>query len=98
MKNKRSLRLATLLLHKRAWGNLSATAIQQLAATAVADGAKCSHLERLAKIGDSGRFPGNCERDLQLNLQSNVFASALKSIRMPTLNPMQIIHSEQHVL
>ena len=90
--------LATLLLHKRAWGHLPAVAVQELAAAAVADGAQCPHLSKLAKIGSSGRCPGNCERDLQANLRPNVFNAALQHICMPMLSPMQIVRGDQSIL
>ena len=91
-------RLAALLLEKRAWGTLGAIQIQAIAEAAIADGAKCKHLSSLAKIGDSGRVSGNCERDLQLNLQPNVFLGALKQVRMPIMNPLQVVHTEQDIL
>lgn len=59
-----------------AWGALSANKVQHLAALAVADQTKLlqrvgasldyipSSLKALAAIGDSGKYPGNCHRDL----------------------------------
>lgn len=56
--------LARLLLEKRAWGLLPSTVVQQLAEAAVADGAVCPFLRKLATIGNSGLASQNCDRDL----------------------------------
>lgn len=56
--------LAHLLLEKRAWGAISSTFVQQIAAAAIADGATCTKLDRLSRIGNNGLTPGNCDRDL----------------------------------
>jgi hypothetical protein len=56
--------LASLLLKKRAWGEIPSTTVQQIAAAAVADGAQCLRLQAIARIGSGGDHPANCERDL----------------------------------
>ena len=56
--------LASQLLGMWAWGSMSAPRVQSLAQAALQDGLHLPDIEKLAKIGGSGRFPGNMQRDL----------------------------------
>ena len=56
--------LAMALLNMWAWGDLSATKLQQLAACSKADGFQCTALLKLATLGSAGKHPQNCQRDL----------------------------------
>ena len=47
-----------------AWGSLSATKLQSLAAAAVKDQCPCPSLQKLARLGASGLQAGNAQRDL----------------------------------
>lgn len=60
--------LAKILLKRRAWGELASTAVQEFAAAAVKDGARCHRLAKLASLGCNGEYPGNCERDLDSDI------------------------------
>eukprot|EP00969_Alexandrium_andersonii_P028234 1231966-Alexandrium_andersonii.AAC.1 len=57
--------LARALLNMHDWGHITATRVQSLAQAAMEDGLKHRSVVRLAKLGSQGRYPGNCERDLQ---------------------------------
>ena len=56
--------LAILLLHKFAWGKLSASECQAFALAACKSGASGDDLEKLAELGARGESPQNCHRDL----------------------------------
>ena len=56
--------LAMALLNMWAWGDLSATKLQQLAACSKADGFQRTALLKLATLSNEGRDPQNCQRDL----------------------------------
>ena len=56
--------LAILLLHKFAWGKLSASECQAFALAACKSGASGVDLETLAALGARGESPQNCHRDL----------------------------------
>ena len=56
--------LASKLLAMWAWGELSVSTVQKLAASGVEDGVDREDLLKLARIGNSGALPGNCHRDL----------------------------------
>ena len=56
--------LATLLVHKWAWGEMSTPLVQQIAAAAVEDGAAGHDIKVLAGLGSKGRYPGNMHREL----------------------------------
>lgn len=90
--------LSRLLLEKRAWGELASSTIQEIAAAAVADGACCSYLERLANSGSSGKHSNNCERDINNMLKPNLVSQCLKPVMMPVLNPWQIVNTEHLIL
>ena len=64
--------------------------VQQTAQAAIADGCQHPDLLRLARLGSSGLFPGNCHRDLQRFLKlsdkmPNTVAMAL---------PLEVIQGE----
>ena len=69
-------RLVEVLLDAWAYGELSAAKIQKIVAAARNDGLGSSHIPRairdeilgVATIGDEGRIPGNCNRDLMRRL------------------------------
>ncbi len=76
-------RLAKLLLTKRAWGEISASQMQEIAAAAKADGASCQLLAIIAGIGSGGRHTQNCERDLQCHLAPTPLTSSWDTFRLP---------------
>ena len=53
-----------MLLEQWAWGKASSPFVQQVAAAAKADGLEHAEIAALAKLGGSGKYPGNCHRDL----------------------------------
>ena len=57
-------KLATYLIDRWAWGELSTPVVQQIAAAAAADGASHPDVIFLASLGSSGRYPRNCYREL----------------------------------
>src|SRR4051812_5833531 len=59
-------KLATALLQRWAWGELSAVGLQALAAAATADGLEHNDIVRLAALGSGGRHKGNCHRELHV--------------------------------
>ena len=59
-----SSHLGSALLHLFGWGLLSANTVQWLAAAAVKDGLAHADMIALSRIGTSGKFTGNCRRDL----------------------------------
>ena len=58
--------LAAHLLGLWSWGNMSAPLVQALALSAVKDGLQHPDVVKLSKIGSSGKYPGNMQRDLAL--------------------------------
>lgn len=71
--------LAKLLLQLRAWGEMTTTTLQELAAAAVRDGAKCQRLTKLAGLGCNGEHPGNCDRDLDTSNNALVYCCIIAS-------------------
>ena len=65
-------KLATKLLGRHHWGNLSAQCVQELSEAAIADGADHPALKKLASIGQSGASKQNCYRDLRRALVPNI--------------------------
>jgi hypothetical protein len=59
--------LASLLLEKRAWGDIPSTLVQEIAAAAVADGATCARLLQLSLLGTEGVHSNNVHRDLAIS-------------------------------
>ena len=57
-------KLAAQLVEKWAWGAMSAPEVQLLASAALEDGLQHPDVAKLAKIGGSGKYPGNTHRDL----------------------------------
>ena len=57
-------KLAAQLMGSWSWGIMSAPLIQALAAAAVHDGLEHPQVAKIAKVGSSGKFPGNMQRDL----------------------------------
>lgn len=72
-----------LLMKKYAWGNMSASDVQQLAQAAVESGAARHDLQQLASIGSHGNVPGNAQRDLSRLLGSEVAAPLPVRIKTP---------------
>ena len=72
--------LAILLVHKFAWGKLSAAEVQVFADSAIKSGAVGSDLLTLQKLGGFGSSTNNCHRDLVMAFFKN----------MATPSPMQI--------
>ena len=56
--------LARYLLEEHAFGGLSANQVQKLAMMAKEDGVKHTSIDKLASLGASDKYPGNCHRDL----------------------------------
>ena len=59
-------KLASELLSLWSWGQLSAPVVQKLADAASADGLDHPQIDKLAKIGARGKYPGNMQRDMSL--------------------------------
>ena len=75
-------RLAQLLMDKWAWGTMSAPMLQSIAQAAVQDGLQHPDVEKLAKIGGQGRFPGNMHRDLTLLAGKPTLSNAISYYRL----------------
>ena len=74
--------LALLLKQLWAWGDLSAPAIQKIAAAAEKDGATSPEIKALASMGGSGAYPGNAHRDLVQRLPRAALADVLSHVRV----------------
>lgn len=59
-----SSHLGQMLLQSWAWGDIGAGTLQKLAHAAVLDGSQHTDLVKLASLGSTGLYPGNCHRDL----------------------------------
>ncbi len=90
--------LASYLLEKRAWGDISTPTMQQIAAAALADGAKCPMLEKIASIGTSGQHPQNCERDLLCSLKPTPLAQAMTTVRLPMQSTFGMVTIATNIL
>ena len=78
-------RLAQVLLQFAAWGLLSAPKIQQIAEAAVHDGLKNEAVEKLARVGDYGKYSGNARRDLQRSFGAPNTLPPPLEIKLPLL-------------
>ena len=67
-----------------AWGELSATKLQKLAACATMDGSSHADVIKLSQIGNSGAAPGNCHRDLSATLSASNLDKAASTIVVKT--------------
>ena len=67
-------KFAIVLLEQWSWGHITAKTLQILAAAAVADGIASGPLPRLAAIGNHGKAPQNCHRDLLKYLENTLQA------------------------
>ena len=91
--------LARLLLERWAWGDLSGPSIQSIAQAAVIDGAVHEELNIIAKLGSSGAFPANIQRDLLRALQPTPVTNHLKKISIWMRKvPGHIIQVEHDIL
>ncbi len=92
--------LATLLIEKWSWGEMSARLLQQIAVAAVEDGCGHGELERIASIGSRGQNPQNCHRDLvDHRLQEPKIGGALSRIMVPLkVPPLRVKSCEQTIL
>ena len=57
-------KLAEELMSLWSWGTMSAPLVQSLAKAAYDDGLTHPEIQRMAKIGGAGQYPGNMQRDL----------------------------------
>ena len=73
--------LVATLLALMAWGELSAPTLQRIAEAAVKDGLENQLVQRMARSGSSGAYPGSCHRDI-MNLWPNMVLSAGMGIAM----------------
>jgi len=91
--------LATLLLNMWAKGNISATAIQQIAHCAILDGAQHEELGNLAKCGNFGQQPGNIARDLHATFMGEICLAPSCCTQVPVLDPKtsKEDHEDLHV-
>lgn len=83
--------LATLLVRKWAWGDLSTPAIQEIAAAAVADGASSKQIVILAGLGSSGRFPNHMYSELMTKLKPCVIRNSLAEFSLCLRRPPKAI-------
>jgi len=102
--------LARRLLEMWAWGSLTASSVQRLAASALQDGAVHADVRVLAKLGKSGELPNHCARDLMQLLKNNplrdcvatfdatVKTSTLmtKAVKLPIMYPHQLFSCAYH--
>ena len=86
--------LASLLLRKYFWGEITACKIQSIAQAAEEDGASCPVLHVLANLGEDK----NCARNLQMRLAPNVLQGASITVTLPMLNPIQVVHAPTPLL
>ena len=75
-------KLARYLIEKWGWGLLSAPALQETAAAAIADGADHPDVMWLAKLGCSGKYPGKCHSELLSKLDKQSFSTILTTFRV----------------
>ena len=73
--------LVATLLALMAWGELSAPTLQRIAEAAVKDGLENQLVQRMARSGSSGAYPGSCHRDI-MKLWPNMVLSAGMGIAM----------------
>ena len=59
-------KLARELLSMWSWGTMSAPLVQTLAHAACQDGLEHPDVQKLARIGGAGKYPGNMQRDLAI--------------------------------
>ena len=90
--------LATLLVSKFVWGEISAPLLQQVAAAAFADGATHPDIKKLADLGTSGKHSGNCHSDLMSKLAPNPVSDILSPINVYVKRPPQNIVKVQHTM
>ena len=57
-------KLASLLIGLWSWGDISTPLVQALAEAARQDGLQHEQVEKLAKLGARGKYPGNMQRDI----------------------------------
>ena len=79
--------LASCLIEKWSWGEISAPLIQRLAAAAVHDGAKKDDLDVLASLGSKGQHPGNCHAELLSRLAATHVHRAIRWIHTHMKKP-----------
>eukprot|EP00969_Alexandrium_andersonii_P006061 263075-Alexandrium_andersonii.AAC.1 len=75
--------LVDRILQMWSWGLLSAPSAQVLAEGAVLDGSAHPALAALAKIGSSGRWPHNAQRDLNRNFLKNIAIPEVYTVAVP---------------
>ena len=62
--------LVTVLLERLAWHEMSAVVVQMVAEAACADGLDHSDVSLLSSIGNDGKSPNHCNRDLLKKLDA----------------------------
>ena len=95
--------LATLLVRKWSWGDMSTPTVQEIAAAAVADGSTSQELRVLAALGSSGKYPNHMHSELVSKLKPTFVRAALSEMpvcmRRPpnmvvrTVHPMLLPHA-----
>jgi hypothetical protein len=73
-------KLAALLISTWSWGLMSAPMVQQIAHAAVQDGADVDELKMVSKLGTSGKWHGNCHRDLVTRLTPQPLTAIVSNI------------------
>ncbi|CAE7719047.1 unnamed protein product [Symbiodinium sp. CCMP2592] len=76
-----------VLLLQRSQGEVSATAIQRIAAALVLDGFRIEPVMELAALGAFGAYPGNIFRDLKSKHGKAVQVAEPYKLRVPVLDP-----------
>ena len=74
--------LVSLLLLRRAWGNLSSPDVQEIAAAAHEDGLNHPDVRTLASLGSWGKYPGKVHAELEQRLAVNALSSCLSPIEL----------------
>ena len=86
--------LASKLLNCWSNGALSAKAVQEIAALAMQDGATHQEIFKLGKVGDWGRRPGNCHRDLLTSFCPQILLPEPFEVQVPCLHPKTSLEKE----
>lgn len=88
--------LAELLIDKWSWGFLSAPQVQEIAAAAVADGARRPDLEALAKLGSWGRHTSNIHSELMRKLGTTPVSVATSTMAVFLKKPPSMMTKAFH--
>lgn len=79
--------LAAFLISRWAWGDISTPMVQAIAACAAQDGAAGDDLQRLARLGNSGRYKQNMHTELVRHLGESHLSGCLRSSLVPLKVP-----------